>query len=97
MESVMPDRGDSVRAAWLEQVIREFQHAISLSLVGDRDQVCALISDSTSAIPKPNTAVEHLLLRTLALEFAWRFGRTFHDQFHGGSGPPCSFLPADVL
>ena len=96
MELVRQAGAGSVRANWLDRVIRELQCASAASLAADRSGAFEVIAACAESIPEADTSLERLLLKSLLFEFGWHFGRTFHSQFHR-SAHVCPFSPPSVI
>jgi AraC-like DNA-binding protein len=86
-----------VRPAWLNHVVAEGQRIACRSLVIDPEQIEGTLRQFARSLPPATNHVERLLLRSILLDVAWRFGSTIHRRAHRHHSIRCRFVPATVL
>jgi transcriptional regulator GlxA family with amidase domain len=86
-----------VRREWVISVVAEAQRTAGRSLVIDPEQIEATLLHFIASLPAPANHVERLLLRSMLLDVAWKFGSTIHRRTHRRHSARCRFVPAMLL
>ncbi|MDE3155356.1 MAG: helix-turn-helix transcriptional regulator [Acidobacteriota bacterium] len=91
-QTLAAERGQ-VRKEWLDRTIRELQVAAGFVRGLDRAAVRVGLDARAAALPTPRGRLERMIARAILIEFACRFGQTFHARFHAGAVSNCPFRP----
>jgi len=86
-----------VRREWVNHVVAEAQRTAGRSLVIDPEQIEATLLQFIGSIPAPANHLERLILRSVLLDVAWKFGSTIHRRTHRRHSAKCRFVPATLL
>jgi AraC-like DNA-binding protein len=87
----------AVRSSWLNSVVNESQRVAGDLLAIELHEARGRLIDFGRALPTPANRLEHLVMRAMLIDVAWRAGAIVHERAHRSHAAVCSFIPARCL